>query len=170
MSADSGTADESAGSTGFPDVWIDATRAASAWQVWGMSLVERQVREASLRGSASIIVWATSDTAAAVSRVRADLYGLYSTSVAFLPVESAEKMYTALERIDAPVLLLEGDVVYDDRILSHLWDVGADSVVKPGEGVAAIHLSPNGARRLAATLHQDRAGFLATAAEVEGAR
>jgi len=164
MSADSGSAHAGARSTKFPDVWIDATRAASAWQVWGMSLVERLVREASLKSSASISVWVTPDTAASVRRVRSDLQRLYSTPVDFLPVEGVEELYKALERIDAPVVVLEGDVVYDDRILSHLANVGVDSVVTTEEGVAAVHLSPEGARRLVAARQPDRAGTLATAA------
>ena len=164
MTTGSASAHATATPKRFPAVWIDATRAASAWQVWGMSLVERQVREASLRSSASIRVWVTADTAAAVSRMRPDLHRQYSTPVEFLRVEGVVALYEALQQIGAPVLLLEGDVVYDDRILSHLAEVGADSVVKTDEGVAAVHLSPEGARRLAAVRHRNRAGSLATVA------
>jgi|GEM_PF-741320 hypothetical protein len=179
MTGDSGVAPAGAiahvltTSTGFPDVWIDATRAASAWQVWGMSLVERQVREASLRGSATIIVWTTPATAAAVGRMRSDLRRLYAPPVQCRSVESIQELYQALEQTDVPVLLLEGDVVYDDRILSHLADVGPDSVVETEERVAAVHLSPAGGRRLAAACRRVggwRAGSLAAAAATAGTR
>ena len=124
--------------------WIDARRAPSGWHLWGMNLVERQIREAGRRQFSEVRVWVSSESEVAVRELRQDLPKLFQVEVEFLrsPIESA------LAVAPAPVLLLEGDVVYDERVLDHLITQGPGHMVCSAEGDVAALLDASQTRAL----------------------
>jgi hypothetical protein len=137
----------------WPQLWIDARRSASGWRLWGMNLVERQIREAARRGFSVVHVWTSPASDGAVRDLRRDLPKLYQVQVLF-PSLSLE---SALAAAPAAVLLLDGDVVYDERVLAYLLDAGAGHMVR-SEGVVAAMISADHARDLGLALaHQDAA-------------
>ena len=112
--------------------------------------MERLVREAALRGATSVRVWLTDESAAAGARAqRADLARLYDMATGFELVADNGSLYDELGQTRESVLLLEGDAIYDDRILTFLLAGNSDSVVSTPDGVAAAFVSPAGARRVA---------------------
>lgn len=133
-----------------PLLWIDATRPAAGWRLWGMNPVERLLREAARRGVARAVICVTRETAAAAADLRPDLDRLYAIARTFVEVADGADAWRRLA-VDAagPVLALEGDVVCDDRVLEHLLRAGPGTAVR-GEGVAAAFLAPAQAARLAA--------------------
>ena len=119
-----------------PVVWIDATRPASARQLWGMHLVERQVREMALRGCRSFRLVVTEQTRAAVVEMRADLHRLYEVEVEALEVADEAAVFARLARAEEALILLAGDAVYDDRVLSHVLAGGRGGAVVDGQRAA----------------------------------
>ena len=109
--------------------WIDATRPAACWQLWGMSLVERQLRQLALRGAACARVAVAED---GTPRIRADFASRYDLDIQFHHVSSEADIGDYLAAVESPVLLLEGDGVYDDRVLDHLFAIGPGNSVKGG--------------------------------------
>ena len=65
---------------GMITAWIDATRPAASWQLWGMSLVERQLRQLALRGAGSARVAVAGNGA---PRIRADFGSRYDLDIRF---------------------------------------------------------------------------------------
>ena len=112
--------------------WIDARAPAAGWRLWGMSLVERQLREMARLGLCRATVLVGPDPAA--RELREDFARLYDLEVVF--VSEGEPVGAA-----AGWLVLEGDAVYDERVLQHLVGAeGACAVV--GEEAAALRLGP----------------------------
>ena len=109
--------------------WIDATRPAACWQLWGMSLVERQLRQLALRGAACARVAVAGDGA---PRIRADFASRYDLDIQFHHVSSEADIGDYLAAVESPLLLLEGDGVYDDRVLDHLLAAGPGNSVMGG--------------------------------------
>ena len=107
--------------------WIDATRPAACWQLWGMSLVERQLRQLAPRGAESARVAVAGN---GVPHIRADFVSRCDLDVQFHPVSAEAGFGASLAAVESPLLLLEGDGVYDDRVLDHLMTAG------PGNSVA----------------------------------
>jgi hypothetical protein len=122
-----------------PILWIDATRPAAGWRLWGMSLVERLVREAARRGISRAVVLAEATSEARA--LRADLSRLFDIDVAFVAPDEAAGAVPA----DGSVLVVDGDAVYDDRVLDHLLAAGAGHAVVDGE-VSAAHLTVDALR------------------------
>ena len=131
-----------------PEVWIDATRAAAGWRLWGMTLVERLARQAALRGAPRVRVWLSPESRAAAGHLRRDFARLYSTPVTFAEAPDAAAVRAALAQLQEPVAVLEGDAVYDDRVLDRLWEAGPGVSIR-GDGVAALYLAPEHGRQLA---------------------
>ena len=136
-------------SAGLPDrsepqmqLWIDARSAASGWRVWGMNLVERQIREAGRREISVVHVWTSAESDGAVRLLRRDLPRLFQVDVAF----HCGSMESVLSTASATVLLLDGDVIYDDRVLDYLLAEGAGHVVRSPEGTVAGLLRADQAR------------------------
>ena len=126
-------------------LWIDARRVASGWRLWGMNLVERQVREAGLRHLSTACVWVSPQSERAVRRLRPDLSKLYSVAVEV----RTDSIVKAMAGVEVPLLLLDGDVVYDDRVFDHLLQRGPGNVVRSDEGGVAGLVDADQARRLA---------------------
>ena len=123
-----------------PTLCIDATRPAAGWRLWGMSLVERHLREARRRGLDRAVVCVTPETAASAGRFRPDLDRLHPQERRLVEVPgSREARRWLAEHVEGAVLLLEGDTVVDDRILDHLLAAGPGCRVR-GEGAGAAHL------------------------------
>ena len=113
--------------------WIDARAPAAGWRLWGMTLVERQLREMARLGlqRATVLVGAEE----AVRRLRDDFTQLYRIEVVFVGEAEAASVS------EAGWLALEGDAVYDERVLQHLAEAeGACAVV--GSEAAALRLGP----------------------------
>ena len=123
-----------------PAVWIVALEAAAGRHLWGMNLVERQVRQLALLGWRRCRVWVAPHTGERVTALRSDFQRLYSVEVDFVQIEGAEALFAALAQRGENVLLLEGSVVYDDRILEHLVGRGAGTWIRGDSGAVALYL------------------------------
>ncbi|MEE2658459.1 MAG: CDP-alcohol phosphatidyltransferase family protein [Candidatus Latescibacterota bacterium] len=131
-----------------PLLWIDATRPASGWQLWGMTLVERQLRQARLEGVVRAVVAVVAETRGAATAWRSDLSRIYDITVEIVEISSGQTSLASLCRLDAKsILAIEGDVLYDDRILNLLFAGGDDEMVGDEQGAAA-RLSADSVRRL----------------------
>ena len=123
-----------------PLMWIDATRPAAGLRLWGMTLVERLLREAARRGlpRAGIVVRAGSGFA--IEHLRPDLARLYDIEVR--PINEGAIHTTEVADLDpdGSAIVCDGDVVHDDRVLDHLLAVGPGHAVA-GTDAAAAHLS-----------------------------
>ena len=111
-----------------PLVWIDATHDAATWQVWGMHLVERQVRQLALLGISQIKIWCTKKNIDDVSNWRADLSRLYTVE-RLVEIVPEEGLAATLCQVKDDVLLLGGDQIYDERALVHLLDSRSGTLV-----------------------------------------
>ena len=122
-------------------VCIDARREASAYQLWGMNIVERQIREMALLGVERFRIWVSQFSASKVSRWRRDLHHLYRLDLIVVDVETQSALVRELGQIEDDVVLLEGDVVYDDRVLVHLVQSGPGCRVIGRNAEAAAYLT-----------------------------
>lgn len=125
--ADSGYPQELPPADGEPiTIVIDATSAASLQRLWGLTLLERTVRLVERLGARSIHIFV-----GAADEDRARKRKLTGTSEPIIHV--AETVFgKELDQLigEAPgaVLLLEGDAVYDRRVVGHLWQQSAPAV------------------------------------------
>ena len=113
-----------------------------------MSLVERQLRQLALRGAESARVAVAGNGA---PRIRADFASRYDLDIRFHRVSGVAGLGPSLEGVESPLLLLEGDGVYDDRVLDHLMGAGPGNSVSGGGLCAAwadSRLAPELARAL----------------------
>ena len=120
-----------------------------------MSLAERQVREAGRRGVGRAQVWVSETSAPSVRRLRSDLQRLYDTEIEFSTGSTAGALAGATD----PALLLEGDVVYDERIIEHLLAGGPGRVVRGGGGECAALIDAAGLRQLGRLASGDDLGL-----------
>lgn len=134
--------------SGAPHAWIDATRPASGRRLWGMNLVERQVRELARLGVSQIAIWTSAQTEERVRRLRSDLHSLYEVELSFCTATNPQQMYEVLREVEEGLLLLEGDVVYDERVLDYLLRSGEGTAVSGERGVTVLYLEVDQARRL----------------------
>ena len=124
-----------------PTLCIDATRAAAGWRLWGMSLVERLLREACRRGLHRAVICVTPATAASAGRFRPDLDRLHPQHRRLVEAAGPDQARRWLaDHVEGPVLFAEGDAVVDDRILDHLLAAGPGGLVR-GDGACAAHLA-----------------------------
>jgi hypothetical protein len=112
-----------------PRVWIDATQRAAGRQLWGMSLVERQVREMALRSCRHFHLLVTAETRAAVEVLRGDLHRLYAVEIEVVEIAEEREVFVRLAAECAEIVLLAGDCVYDDRVLTHVLGEGPGAAV-----------------------------------------
>ena len=123
-----------------PTLCIDATRPAAGWRLWGMSLVERHLREGGRRGLDRAVVCVTAETAGSAGRFRPDLDRLHPQGRRIVEVAGCREARRWMADHEGAVLFLEGDAVVDGRILDHLLAAGPGCLVR-GEGAVAAHLS-----------------------------
>ena len=124
----------------LPTLFIDATRPASGWRLWGMSLVERHLREAGRRGLRGAVICATPETAAAAGRFRGDLDRLHPQGRCLVEVSGpGEARRWLADHVEGPILFVDGDSVADDRVFDHLLAAGPGSAVR-GDGATAAFL------------------------------
>ena len=107
-----------------PCVWIDATSSNAGIIVWGMTLVERQIREFSLLGIESFKVFLCSDELHRIGQLREDFNRLYSVEIIWACVPDAQSFWTAVGEANEPLLLVAGDTIYDDRVISYTLNNG----------------------------------------------
>ena len=122
-------------------VCIDARRKASGYQLWGMNIVERQIREMALHGVERFHIWVSQLSTNEVIRWRRDLHHLYRLDLIVVDVETHSALVRELRKIEDDVVLLEGDVVYDDRVLVHLLQSGPGCRVIGRDAEAAAYLT-----------------------------
>lgn len=132
----------------LPPVWIDATEVSAGRLLWGMTLVERQVREMALRGCVHFHLYVTRETGGVAATMRPDLHRLYQVEINVLEVDSKREVFSRLDRVRGELILLAGDAVYDDRVLTHLLDEGSGNAVLEGTR-GAFFLAAKEARQLA---------------------
>jgi len=120
-------------------MWIDATRPAAGWHLWGMTLVERLLREGARRGLREAVVVVGADSAFELARLRPDMFRRYDIDIRLIEIDSAPG---EVDRLGSAghALVCDGDVVHDDRVLDHLLAVGPGHAVS-GEDTAAAHVS-----------------------------
>ena len=124
-----------------PWMWIDATQPAAGWRLWGMNLVERLLREGARRGLTKAIIVVSAQSVAGVKQLRRDLHHLFDVDLHFIDESSSTHLPEQFTDGNCEsLLILEGDVVHDDRVLEHLIDAGPGHAVEGAEAVAA-HLS-----------------------------
>ena len=131
-----------------PQIWIDATEPSAGRQLWGMTLVERQVREMALRGGVHFRIYVTPQTAERAAAVRPDLHRLYQVEIETVEVAAGCDMFSQLYRADGGLILLAGDAVYDGRVLDYLMDRGSGHAVME-EARGALFLASEEAEQLA---------------------
>lgn len=131
-----------------PVAWIDATGPACGRRLWGMNLVERQIRELARLGVSRFTVWISAASAAEVRCLRPDLGRLYSVELDFKQIAGPELLRRSLCETDDGLLLLEGDVVYDERILGFLLKEGTGTGVRSAGGETLLYLTADQARGL----------------------
>ncbi|MEW6755331.1 MAG: CDP-alcohol phosphatidyltransferase family protein [Candidatus Latescibacterota bacterium] len=134
--------------------------------------MERQVRELARRGVVCLCIWVSPGTARAAARLRPDLGALFDVHLDFRTVPEAG-LGACLGGVDGDLVLLEGDVVYDERLIVCLLQGGPGTAVAGEGGTVALWLDPSQARRLGGRL-QGRGilgpGELAAAAAELGLR
>lgn len=133
-----------------PVVWIDARDTACGRRLWGMNLVERQIRQLCLRGVRSFWINVSPESAAAVSRFRPDLHRLYRFEQVIVQGLGAPDLQDRLAADGVDVLLLQGAAVYDDRVLEFLLDRKAGHCAGMDNGPVAARLSAGQASRVLA--------------------
>ena len=124
-----------------PIVCIDARRKASGYRLWGMHIAERQIREMALHGVERFHIWVSPSSAHHVSKWRRDLHHLYLLDLTVVEVATLSALVRDLGHTEGDIVLLEGDVVYDDRVLVHLLESGPGCRVIGRNGEAAVYLS-----------------------------
>jgi len=110
-----------------PCVWIDATNSNSGIIVWGMTIVERQIREFSLLGIESFKVFLCDDELHRIGQLREDFSRLYAVEITWVRVPNIQDFWTAVGEANESLIIVSGDTIYDDRVISH--------VLKDGPGV-----------------------------------
>jgi phosphatidylglycerophosphate synthase len=149
-----------------PAAWIDATDPACGRRLWGMNLVERQVRQLCLRGVSRFRIQVSASSSARVRAFRPDLHRLYAFQFEFdAPVGSAGDQAAAAAPVrpaGAPdpgaaagpgLLVVQGAAVYDDRVFEHLLAQDRSVAVCGVDGAAAARLWP---AQLLAVVHGGR--------------
>ena len=131
-----------------PHVWIDATEVSAGRQLWGMTLVERQVREMALRDCAYFCLFTTPQTSELVAAMRPDLGRLYQVEIEMVEVVAGCEIFSRLDRADGGLIFLSGDAVYDGRVLDYVVEKGSGHAVRQGAR-GALFLSQSEARQLA---------------------
>ena len=123
-----------------PLMWIDATRPAAGWHLWGMTLVERLLREGARRGLREALIAVDPEAPFDLGRLRADLSRRYDIDVRLIEVDDSAPGQIGAAGSAGSALVCDGDVVHDDRVLDHLLAVGPGHAVG-GQDIAAAHLS-----------------------------
>lgn len=129
-------------------VFIDARPPASGWRLWGMSLAERQLRQAALQGFSRARLWVSEVSRPEVLALRADLERVFPLQLEILPAADAAPIREALAQTQGPVLWLQGDLVGDDRLVGHLLAAGPGTALA-ADDEALAYLSAAQARDLA---------------------
>ena len=138
----------SADTATHPVIWIDATGPACGRHLWGMNLVERQIRELARLEIPRVTVWVSAASAEEVRRMRPDLERLYSVELIFNQIAASESLSQYLRKTAGALLLLAGDVVYDERILDYLLREEAGTGVRSAAGETILYLTAEQARGL----------------------
>ena len=131
-----------------PQVWIDATEVSAGRQLWGMTLVERQVREMALRGCVYFRLFTTHQTTDLVTVVRPDFHQLYQVEIETVEVVAGCEIFSRFDRADGGLIFLSGDAVYDGRVLDYLVERGSGHAVRQGAR-GTLFLSQSEAGQLA---------------------
>jgi hypothetical protein len=105
-----------------------------------MNLVERQIRQLALMGFERFHIWVSPSSSDEVRKWRRDLHHLYRLDLELVEVATLSALVRDLGKIEKDVVLLEGDVVYDDRVLTHLLEIGPGRRVIGRGAEAATYL------------------------------
>ncbi|MEC8990845.1 MAG: CDP-alcohol phosphatidyltransferase family protein [Candidatus Latescibacterota bacterium] len=110
---------------------VDSSRPASNLPLWGMSIAERVLRQASLCGIEYVVVYVGSDVEWELHRWRPDLRDIHPLQIDV--VQSAEQLADVMPDLEGGLLVADGDVVHDDRLWHHLLAAGPDHCVTATE-------------------------------------
>ena len=116
---------------------IDATHAAAFRTLWGMSLLERNLRLAERLGAVRIHLLSSpqDEERASVRRFP----GICTAQVHTLEGDALSLVGQLVDRACGPVLLLEAQVVYDRRLIGALWSLSVPAIIA-GDQVEAVPL------------------------------
>lgn len=155
-------------------VWIDATRPGVLRPMFGMPLLERQLRAVRAAGLQPARVWVEAGPGLSVAEaIPDDLAAALSLRVGQGEGSLARRLLAAV-RPGERLLALEGDAVADPRLLAHLaatHDAQADAgqSARTGAGVARVARGGAGAERTAVLL-LDRAHPIEDTEDTSAAR
>lgn len=110
--------------------WIDAREPACGRRLWGMNLVERQIRQLCRRGVRHFWIHITAASSPGVRRFRPDLFRLYSFRHVFVESPFAPDLQGRLAADRPEMLVLQGDAVYDQRVFEFLLAHGSGHCVR----------------------------------------
>lgn len=112
-------------------VVIDATNAAAFQPLWGMSLLERNVRLVERLGAQHIHLLVHPEEHLRAGQRR--FPGLRALEIHLIGTDPVSFLRQLVECAPGPVLLLEGQVVYDRRLVAALWQCPAPAAVAGGK-------------------------------------
>ncbi|MFT7695148.1 MAG: phosphatidylglycerophosphate synthase [Candidatus Latescibacterota bacterium] len=121
-------------------VIIDATQVAAFQLLWGMSLVERNVRLVERLGAERIHLFVRPENQQQVAQRR--FPGLCEPVIHSVTTSPIGSMRELVQQAQGPVLLLEGLVVYDRRLISALWQHPAPSILCDQDSSGALLVDP----------------------------
>lgn len=116
-----------------PSVWIDATNTLAGTKLWGMTIVERQIREFSLRGFKSFRVFVKKDDLCRLGEIRSDFTKIFSVRIDWIKVSETQDFWMAVGGANKPLILVAGDTIYDERVISFVLHEGPGVIISSAD-------------------------------------
>ncbi|RMG62888.1 MAG: CDP-alcohol phosphatidyltransferase family protein [Calditrichaeota bacterium] len=126
---------------GTPIAWIDARHPNAKRKMWGLTLLERNIRELELQGIETIVLL----TQSGEDPTNSFCHGISQTTR--LRVEAADQsgplpsLFSLIQSSQVPVIALEGHALNDRRLLKILVESANDLAILPEYGPAPAGLA-----------------------------
>ena len=91
-----------------------------------MTIVERQIREFSLRGFKSFRVFVKKDDLCRLGEIRSDFTKIFSVRIDWIKVSETQDFWMAVGGANKPLILVAGDTIYDERVISFVLHEGPE--------------------------------------------
>ena len=117
-------------------VVVDATHSNSFTRLWGMTLLERNLRLVERLGAASVVI-VVSEEGDRRRAGRRRFRGLVEATVDRATRATWKVVAEAVGAAPGPVLLIEAHGVYDRRLIGLMWQTPGPAVAVTGDGTAA---------------------------------
>ncbi|MEE3234165.1 MAG: CDP-alcohol phosphatidyltransferase family protein [Candidatus Latescibacterota bacterium] len=125
-----------------PSVWIDATNSIAGMRLWGMTIVERQIREFSLIGIVYFKVFVRKRDLDHIGQIRTDFSRLYSVEIDWICVTGVQDFWEDVGGANEPLILIAGDTIYDERVLVHVFNEGPGIMIS-STSRSVCHINAN---------------------------